>query len=1061
MESFYGGHAGVSFVLREAFPSRDEMVAAFKQGRNYTDVWFGEYCVIATSNLNDKENGEVYRRGVNYGAPLGGAEYIGQFVGPQSGTPYFEVEPLGEMQSEFDTEASALFSAFETSESVINETEVTSYPSDYDKQYHYLAKISEDSEVKAWATDTSTQSTKLQPSANTDIITAYGDGKNGQVTVVKRGKDSQGNPTTDTSVYASYGDDKTASEAIMRKKINTDGSSDFVKPYVAQFTPSGGLVRGDTHDSVDISWFNVRANSPESDSYIKVGLQIPYNVFNFITKATSPYDDKGNLKSSEGSTEGPNKKLFTVYQTEEQQKYMKSHPFHQKWTVENAKGIKGDSLHDLRIEKYSVFMQSNVQAASAKNWLVKTNSATEFNQNKYTTVYDSELIETAKHTASNTTFYDASTTRYLYENIVGDTNNLFIQRFSDYFNQTCYYHVDLGSLDSETSREEFTKKASQYNDAYKYIPNVEVMVADLYVYDKVQKPIAIPIFIGFVKQISSITFDSTTGKLTITYTNGTSKTFILAYVDQVKLNSDDGQFSYKKLDGTVDGTWNNGARLQWVKDLVVADDGKVYLSKTTNNKDSAFNLSVNGKTVTLERAEYTGQKVRWIDELLQTKDSSGRIVDDGVIDFKYNTKDDNGSNEHGKFYINYPTNIELSDNINDSKLLNITYTDPKVDGAVKKSGTIGDPVNSIADSFVGEDWYLYILYTAPERRPVASAVDNYADIVSGKTTLNRTMSIICENANTSSPTYRFIYKTKNQGDGEVHNIIYTEPIAGSTESYKLEYEKLPYITNKNWCLDPVELVGSRTVGNDLSTQTLDKWKGKKLFWQKIGPIRDDSGPYLGYHLTNERMNRRNKDKYVITYTPGYDDDASVIVPNKGTDRYTTSQIVDFLNTYFKNGLISENINKDFISEALPPMESKYEGKMIYYTPGTAKSYDKGGEDQTTAWLFQYDYTYYVNSTDTSDRQYGGWTYVGQLGSAASQNPCDIYSKEQNFESSVKNSGGLSSPGFGFYAQSTMQECGWYDGTARKYHGILTNVWDTANEEQAVYTFKTDVAVDDR
>ena len=1054
MESFYGGHAGVSFVLREAFPSRDEMVAAFKQGRNYTDVWFGEYCVIATPNLNDKENGEVYRRGANYGAALGGAEYIGQFVGPQSGTPYFEVEPLKEMQSEFDAEASELFAAYETDEKTENTTFVASYPSDYTKQYHYLAEISETDQVGVYfGTDTTT--TPVTPTDNRDIITAYGDGNTGKVTVVERGKDDQGNPTTSTSVYTTYSNGTAGStqEPIIRKKTNADGSSDFVKPYVAQFTPSGGLVRGDTHDSVDISWFNVRASSPESDSYIKVGLQIPYNVFNFTTKATSPYIN-GKIKPETGNEEAADAKLFTIYQTTDQQNYMKSHPFHQKWTVENAKGIKGDSLHDLRIEKYTLLMQSNVQSADAKNWFIKADSVSDFANDRYDIIYDQELIE------ANSSFYDASTTRYLYENIASEKENspTFKAKFTEAFNDNCYYHVDLEHLDSQTTKDELTAKAAVYNNDFKYIPNIEVMVADLYVYDKVQKPVAITIFIGIVKQIDTITFDGTTGKLVITYTNGTSKTFILAYVDKVQLNPDNGQFSYNKLNGEIGGKWTDGERLQWVKDLVVADDGKIYLSKTTNS--DAFSLKVNGKTITLNRAEYTGQRIRWIDELLQTKDTSGKIVDDGIIDFKYNTKDDNGNNEHGKFYVNYPTKIELSDNIDESKFLNVTYTDPDVEGIVKKSGTIGDPINSIADSFVGEDWFLYILYTAPERRPVANAVDDYSEVISGKTTLNRTMSIICEGANTANPTYRFIYKTRDQGENEAHNIAYTEPTAGSTPAYKLEYEKLPYITNKNWCLDPVELVGSRTVGNDISTQTLDKWKGKNLFWQKIGPIRDDSGPYLGYHLTNERMHKRNEEKYVVSYSDEYDKtDASLVIPNKDTDRYTTSQIVEFLNTYFKNGLVSDNIRDDFISQALSPMENKYEGKMIYYTPGTAKSYSNEGEDKTTAWLFQYDYSYYVNSNKASDRMYGGWTYVGQLGSAASQNPCDIYGRDQNFNEDVKE--GLGLPGFGFYAQSTMQECGWYDGTVRKYHGILTNVWNTSNEEESPYTYKTNVSVNER
>jgi len=46
------------------------MVAAFAGGGQYTDVMYHEYVLIDTSNtnLNDPENGCLYRRGFDYNA---------------------------------------------------------------------------------------------------------------------------------------------------------------------------------------------------------------------------------------------------------------------------------------------------------------------------------------------------------------------------------------------------------------------------------------------------------------------------------------------------------------------------------------------------------------------------------------------------------------------------------------------------------------------------------------------------------------------------------------------------------------------------------------------------------------------------------------------------------------------------------------------------------------------------------------------------------------------------------------------------------------------------------
>ena len=99
-DSFYGGKPSVAFVLRGSFESVDAMVQAFKRGDSYRDVFYGEYCLISTANLNDEDNGKLYRRGLDYTNSMGGAEYLGTIRGPMSGTPFMQLNTIKEVQKQ-------------------------------------------------------------------------------------------------------------------------------------------------------------------------------------------------------------------------------------------------------------------------------------------------------------------------------------------------------------------------------------------------------------------------------------------------------------------------------------------------------------------------------------------------------------------------------------------------------------------------------------------------------------------------------------------------------------------------------------------------------------------------------------------------------------------------------------------------------------------------------------------------------------------------------------------------------------------------------------------------
>lgn len=68
--SFYGGKQGRTYKLVHHYDSIKQMVDAFQQGGSYNEVNYGQYVIIDTiannHQLGNPQNGIIYRRGLNY-----------------------------------------------------------------------------------------------------------------------------------------------------------------------------------------------------------------------------------------------------------------------------------------------------------------------------------------------------------------------------------------------------------------------------------------------------------------------------------------------------------------------------------------------------------------------------------------------------------------------------------------------------------------------------------------------------------------------------------------------------------------------------------------------------------------------------------------------------------------------------------------------------------------------------------------------------------------------------------------------------------------------------------
>lgn len=83
------------------------MIAAFRQGANYTDVDFNEYVIISTADLGNEDNGKIYKRGYEYTNSMGGAEYLCQIKGAGGASPHFILTTPQEVEAKSNQEGAA------------------------------------------------------------------------------------------------------------------------------------------------------------------------------------------------------------------------------------------------------------------------------------------------------------------------------------------------------------------------------------------------------------------------------------------------------------------------------------------------------------------------------------------------------------------------------------------------------------------------------------------------------------------------------------------------------------------------------------------------------------------------------------------------------------------------------------------------------------------------------------------------------------------------------------------------------------------------------------------
>lgn len=592
---------------------------------------------------------------------------------------------------------------------------------------------------------------------------------------------------------------------------------------------------------------------------------------------------------------------FIVY-TDDTTKKDDALPFYYPYIAKTARGIKGDSVRNFRIANVVV---EKIEAGK-NNYYLKTNDTYLLDFNKI--AKDKDLFYSTVDTTkadTDTDAYDADNEGCLDYNKfftnADDTTGLSTAALS------CRY---IYELDQEISAQ-----------------TIKVLIAELYLYDKKRNPKAISICLGIERDIEEMSEDD--GYVTITYTDGTSFSFQLEYVKDMNIDAETGQVSITKANGPAEDSVIQKNKLTWVKDITLDKNGVITLHKTTENTE-------------------VDQPIRWIDDVTSNKAT-------GIITVTYNTKTGDVK-DTDTLELTYPVKVALSDNITENKKIKITYTN-----STSTAGEpIGDPINSIADSFIGADWYLYTLYTAPEKRPVFTNLyieGTTLAIGSDKTLANKTTIEIMPNS-----TGDALVKC-----GSAQALL--NDLLSTSEPGQEEKKANPTILYGQWCIQSGDITD--IFGNTHPAHKDESGNAIPLYWKKTGPIKDTKGVTYGYLLTNKRANLVGGDSYPLTNNGDSDDERFI----EGGNYYKISTVLKYLNTYHQNGLSVENsgLSKLGLSETLT--NEIVAGKLVYYTP----QYGSNSE----VYLFAYDYSKYGTTANKDGIQEEGWSYVGTAGGSGS------------------------------------------------------------------------------
>ena len=700
--SFYGGRRGASFVIvknykvispddnriddmikidleldesstitetqREEWLLDNCMIYCFKQGGGYKTVNYDEYVLIDTTNKNDKDNGKIYRRGYEYNNDMGGAVYIGQIVGPAGMAPHVEmttIEKVNELASEENLTITDINGEhlYRKSEGEYAPTENLVPGQYYDEDG--TEKFNDSIKFAACSVR----------DANSHLTTAY-IGFIIPYPVLQY---------TAESVSPYYH----RSDAENQEMENWDETGD-----TTDFNNDKLVVRTDDLSHPFFSRWNISVPKGKQGDTLK----------NFRITTVEAEDSKDiKLQNYEGMDDDRNitevnKRQILVYDYYTYGRdaggdpvalYLGDYNMIDNFQLDEDGTVTIDYSHDdedvyPNLFKWVKQIQLNPDTGLFQidfNYETEPDGKTDIDgtdisgQPTHYEMYLQWVKDILVDEYGTITFDYTSKDNVIYKNHMKWIKTVSLNT------DTGLFEVEF-NYDKTRDGEDLAKEDTKYSTYLRYVKNIRIdedgTIHFDYTYGEEQ------IFNKVLKTVKSITIDSETGHVIITYNqetdadgNPTQYETDLRWVDGVKLAED----------GTVTITYTQGEdiilnnKIKWITQSILSADGTLTFTYNDGTSDIYNN------------------QLQWITDIT--------LSDTGVFTIKYN----NGTEDFVKS-LRWPTSITVNtgeeEGEGDQKI-NISY----IDGTQEQ---IGNPINYIMKTAISSDYHLLVLYSDPVKR---------------------------------------------------------------------------------------------------------------------------------------------------------------------------------------------------------------------------------------------------------------------------------------------------------------------------------------------------------
>lgn len=345
----------------------------------------------------------------------------------------------------------------------------------------------------------------------------------------------------------------------------------------------GKTKNGEYNDAITWACYSMR-NENDEDSTAYIGFIFPYPVIEFETESISSYDENTGEYIDTSSAD----------RTDEE-----DHPFYEKWNFKIPKGIKGDSIKNLKVETAS----NNIQDYNGRT--------DDINGQRQVLTYE----------------------YYNYDNNING-------------NPVKYYLGDYNMInDIEVTNEGTINISYTHNDSttltnkIKWITGVSLNPNNGTFIVNFNSGSPFQTTLDWVKDINL----SDDGIMTFYHTGSQDSTKSIKWINSVSLNTNTGLFevTYNQKDNQGNNIKYN-TYLDWIKGINIANDGTVTVQHSHGNDTTLSN------------------KIKWVKNLaVQTE--SGTSVDEGSGDQKLYVTWNDDSSQAISDPINYIMDMAVDD----------------------------------------------------------------------------------------------------------------------------------------------------------------------------------------------------------------------------------------------------------------------------------------------------------------------------------------------------------------------------------------------------------------